>query len=108
VVALFSVTLIGFGLLLGGLFRNANQVNTWSGLFLMPVIGPAFAVGYPLPDPVNLGLAVLPTSQATKLAINAFSGETLFAQQWLAVLVIVVWGVVAYGLLFWRLSRREA
>ena len=108
VVALFSVTLLGFGLLLGGLFRNANQVNTWSGLFLLPVIGPAFAVGYPLPDLVNLGLAVLPTSQAAKLAINAFSGETLFAQQWLAALVIVAWGVVAYGLLFWRLSRREA
>jgi ABC-type Na+ efflux pump permease subunit len=107
-VALFSVTLIGFGLLLGGLFRNANQVNTWSGLFLLPVIGPAFAVGYPLPDWVAIGLATLPTSQAAKLAINAFSGETLFPQQGLAVFVIVAWGVVAYGLLLWRLSRREA
>lgn len=107
-VALFSVTLIGFGLLLGGLFRNANQVNTWSGLFLMPVIGPAFAVGYPLPDWAAIGLATLPTSQAAKLAINAFSGETLFPQQWLAVFVIVAWGVVAYGLLLWRLSKREA
>jgi ABC-2 type transport system permease protein len=107
-VALFSVALVGFGLLIGGLFRNANQVNTWSGLFLLPVIGPAFATGYPLPDWAAVGLAVLPTSQAAKLAINAFSGETLFPQQWLAVLVIVAWGVVAYGLLFWRLSRREA
>ncbi|MFN8538989.1 MAG: ABC transporter permease [Thermomicrobiales bacterium] len=107
-VALFSVTLIGFGLLLGGLFRNANQVNTWSGLFLLPVIGPAFATGYPLPDWVAFILAILPTSQAAKLSINAFSGETLFPQQWLAVLVIVAWGVVAYGLLLWRLSKREA
>lgn len=107
-VALFSVTLIGFGLLIGGLFRNANQVNTWSGLFLLPVIGPAFATGYPLPDWVAFILAILPTSQAAKLSINAFSGETLFPQQWLAVLVIVAWGVVAYGLLLWRLSKREA
>ncbi len=107
-VALFSVTLIGFGLLLGGLFRNANQVNTWSGLFLLPVIGPAFAVGYPLPEFANLGLSLLPTSQAARLTINAFSGETLFPRQWLAALVIAAWGVVAYGLLWWRLSRREA
>lgn len=107
-VALFSVTLIGFGLLLGGLFRNANQVNTWSGLFLLPVVGPAFATGYPLPDWVAFILAILPTSQAAKLSINAFSGETLFPQQWLAVFVIVAWGVVAYGLLLWRLSKREA
>lgn len=108
VVALFSITLVGFGLLLGGLFRNANQVNTWSGLFLVPVIGPAFAVGYPLPDWIGLGLALLPTSQAAKLAINAFSGETLFAQPWLSLLVVVAWGIAAYGLLLWRLSQREA
>jgi ABC-2 type transport system permease protein len=107
-VALFGVTLIGFGLLIGGLFRNANQVNTWSGLFLLPVIGPAFAVGYPLPDWADISLSVLPTTQATKLAINAFSGETLFPQQWLAVVVMFAWGVVAYGLLLWRLSKREA
>ena len=39
---------------------------------------------------------------------NAFSGETLFPQQWLAVVVIVAWGIVAYGLLLWRLTQREA
>jgi hypothetical protein len=107
-VALFSVTLIGFGLLLGGLFRNANQVNTWSGLFLLPVIGPAFAVGYPLPAAVGAALAVLPTSHAAQLAINGMSGEAIFGRPWLSALVLVAWGVVAYGLLLWRLSRREA
>ncbi len=107
-VALLSVTLIGFGLLLGGLFRNANQVNTWSGLFLVPVVGPAFAVGYPLPSAIGAALNVLPTSQAAKLTINGLSGEAIFSGQWLSVLIIVAWGVVAYGLLLWRLSLREA
>lgn len=107
-VALLSVTLIGFGLLLGGLFRNANQVNTWSGLFLLPVVGPAFAVGYPLPSVIGTALAVLPTSQAAKLAINGISGEAIFPRQWLSVLIVVAWGLAAYGLLLWRLSRREA
>jgi hypothetical protein len=107
-VALLSVTLIGFGLLLGGLFQSASQVNTWSGLFLLPVIGPAFAVGYPLPGPISMALGALPTSQAAKLAINGLSGDDIFGRPWLAVLIIVAWGVVAYGLLLWRLSRREA
>ena len=107
-IALFSVTLIGFGLLIGGLFRNANQVNTWSGLFLLPVIGPAFAVGYPLPGAIGTALAVLPTTQAAKLAINAMSGEAIFPHQWLSTLIVVAWGVAAYGLLLWRLSQREA
>lgn len=107
-VGLLSVTLVGFGLLLGGLFRNANQVNTWSGLFLLPVVGPAFAVGYPLPGPVGTALAVLPTTQAARLAIDGLAGEPLFGRPWLAALIIAAWGLVAYGLLLWRLSRREA
>ena len=40
--ALLAVALIGIGLLIGGLFRNAQQVYSWSSLMLLPVIGPAF------------------------------------------------------------------
>lgn len=107
-VALLGVALIGFGLLLGGLFSNANQVNTWSGLFLMPIIGPAFAVGFPMPAPIGAALAVLPTSHAAQLAINGLSGEAIFPRPWLSALVIAAWGALAYGLLLWRLARREA
>src|SRR3712207_7907163 len=34
---------------LGGLFRSANQLNTWSGFLLLPVITPVFLVGLPVP-----------------------------------------------------------
>ena len=107
-VALLSVTLIGFGLLLGLLFQSASQVNTSSGLCLVPVLGPAVSVGDPLPGPIGAALGLLPTSQATKLAINGLSGDELFGRPWLGVLIIVAWGAVAYGLLLWRLGRREA
>jgi hypothetical protein len=43
-IALLSVTLIIFGLLLGGIFRNTNQLNTWSGAFLFPLIYPAIHI----------------------------------------------------------------
>jgi hypothetical protein len=71
------------------------------------VDGISFAVGYPLPGPLSIALGLLPTSQATKLAINGLSGDELFGRPWLAVLIIAAWGAVAYGLL-WRLSKREA
>ena len=102
-----SATLIGFGLLLGGIFRNANQINTWSGFLLLPVITPVFLVGLPMPRLVDIILAALPTSQATRLAMNGLSGEALFGNAALSYAVILAWGVAAYALLWWRLARRE-
>ena len=107
-LALLSVALIGCGLLLGSLFRNANQLNTWSGFLLMPVIAPVFLVGLPMPPTVETILTLLPTSQAMRLAINGVAGEPLFADPWLSVLVIAAWGVAAYLLLLRHLARRQA
>ena len=107
-VALYAFSLIGIGLLIGGMFSNANQVNTWAGFFLMPVIAPAFMVGFPFPDVVDTVLSLLSTSQAMRLMINAVSGQTLFGDMWVSFLVLVVWSIVAYGLLALRLSRRQA
>lgn len=107
-VLLFATSLIGIGLLIGSMFTNANQVNTWAGFFLLPVIAPAFMVGFPFPDAVDTVLSVLSTSQAMRVMINAVSGQTLFPDMWLSLAVLLVWTVVAYGLLWLRLSRREA
>lgn len=103
-----SVALIGFGLLIGGLFRSANQLNTWGGLLLIPVIAPAFIIGLDAPKIVTTAIWLLPSSQATRVIINAVSGQAIFPSLWSAFLVIAGWVVVAYLLLLWRLSRREA
>lgn len=107
VLLLSSVALLGLGLFLGSVFRNANQINTWSGFLLIPFVAPVFAVGFPLPDVADLALRLLPTSQTMRLALNALQGETLFDGQPLGVLVITAWGVVAYALVFWQLRRRQ-
>lgn len=107
-VVLLSATLIGFGLLMGGLFRSANQLNTWSGFLLLPVIFPAFVVGIDAPAWVQTTLKVLPSSQAAQILINGVSGIDFFPNPWLSVLVVAIWGMIAYGLLLLRLSRREA
>ncbi len=107
VVAL-SVTLIGFGLLIGGLFKSANQLNTWGGVVLLPILAPAFAVGLPVPGWLQTAFDFFPTSQATKVMIDSLSSEQFFGHAWLAFLVMIVWAVVAYAVLVRQLAHRTA
>ena len=105
-VLTLSVTLIGFGLLIGGLFRSANQLNTWGGVVLLPILAPAFAVGLPVPGWVQGIFDAIPTSQAIKVMINSLSGERFFTHIWLSFVVMAVWAVAAYAILVQRLARR--
>jgi ABC-type multidrug transport system permease subunit len=106
-IGVFSIALVGFGLLLGGLF-NATQLNTWGGLLLLPVLFPAFVTGLPTPRVIEIAALTLPTSHATRIAINGISGEAIFNNLWISFLILALWAVAGYGLLLWRLSRREA
>ncbi|MGD9890193.1 MAG: ABC transporter permease [Dehalococcoidia bacterium] len=108
VILLFSVTMIGFGLLLGGLLRTMSQLNTWSGIVLLLVVFPAFFFTLPFPEPVTTVLTAVPSTQALRLAGNALSGTALFENGWLAFPIIATWGAAAYAILLWRLARREA
>ncbi|MFW6074254.1 MAG: ABC transporter permease [Chloroflexota bacterium] len=106
--ALVSIALLGFGLFIGVLFRNANQLNTWAGVFLIPVVAPAFMVGLPLPDALDPVLLAHPVSQAMRLMINAMSGEQFYGNVALSWAVIAGWGVIGYALLGWRLRQQYA
>jgi hypothetical protein len=107
-IALLSATLIGFGLLLAGFFKNANQLNTWSGIILLPVVAPAFSVGLPTPRIIERLASIFPTGGGTKLLLDSASKESLFSGTATSFLVIVAWGIAAYALLYWQLSRRQA
>ncbi len=107
-VLVSGVTLIGLGLIMAGFFKNANQLNTWSGVFLIPVLAPAFVVGADPGGVVNAVLLALPSSQAMRLLTDAASGESIFGGAWLSFLVIAAWGAAAYAVVSWQLSRRRA
>lgn len=107
-VAVLGVALIGFGLLMAGIFKSANQLNTWSGVMMLPVIAPSFVIGIPAPDSLQRAAAALPTGAAAKLMMNAMADERVFAGNAAAFAIIVAWGAVAYALLLWQLSRRQA
>ena len=105
---LLAVSMIGLGLLLGGLFRTAGQVYTWSSVLLLPIIGPAFVAGLPLPDALDLALRALPTLQGMRVMTNGLAGKPLFGDIWISYAVLLAWVGIAYGLLAWHLSRRES
>jgi hypothetical protein len=95
-------------LLLGSVFKSATQLNTWSGLLLIPAIIPASFIGLGLPTLVDRIAGLTPTGAGMKLLTNAFSETAFYSNQWQALVVLVVWSVVFYALLLWQLSRRRS
>jgi len=106
--ALLAAALIGLGLLLGGLFRSAAQVYTWSSIVLLPIIMPAFVAGLPVPSVIDLALRAFPTYQGMRILTNGLAGKALFNDVWISYAVLLAWVAIAYGALAWRLARRES
>lgn len=106
--ALLAIALIGIGLLVGGVFRSAQQVYSWSSVLLIPIIGPAFAVGLPIPDWLDLVFRAVPTSQGMRIMANGLAGKSLFTDVGWSFAVTALWAAAAYALLAWSLARRES
>ncbi|CAN5847826.1 hypothetical protein BH24CHL4_BH24CHL4_06390 [soil metagenome] len=107
-VTALGITVIGFGLLMAGVLRSASQLNTWSSLIVLPMISPAFLVGVGLSDQVERAAGLTPTGAAMTLFIESASKAPVFNDTIQSFAVILAWGVVAYLLLLWQLSRRRA
>ncbi|HSP08781.1 MAG TPA: ABC transporter permease [Candidatus Dormibacteraeota bacterium] len=107
-LVLLSVTMIGFGLLLGALVRSVSQLNTWSSIPLLLVLMPVFFVALDLPSWVQTVLGATPGSQAMRLLVDGLTGQAMYGGWVLAFGVLAAWAVAAYAILIRALSRREA
>jgi ABC-2 type transport system permease protein len=107
-VTLTGLALLGIGLLLAGLLKNANQLNTWAGIFMIPIIAPSAFIGQDFPDPLVDALSFLPSGAGIRLIYNAVLGERFFDGEALSIAVLLAWIAIAYGLLLWQLKRRQA
>lgn len=107
-LVVLSVTLLGFGLLLGALVRSVSQLNTWSSLPLLLVIMPVFFIALDLPSWVQTAIGATPGSQAMRLLVDGLTGHTMYGGWMLAFGVIAAWAVIIYAILIRTLSRREA
>lgn len=103
-----SVTLLGFGLLLGALVRSVGQLNTWSSIPLLLVIMPVFFVALDMPAWLQTALSATPGSQAMRLLVDGLTGQAMYGGWFLAFVVLGAWAVAVYAVLIRTLSRREA
>jgi hypothetical protein len=107
-MGLSSVVLVGIGLFFGGLIKTQSQLNNWSSVLVLPLLAPSVTIGLPTPEWVNAVLYVLPTTHTMRLGVNAFAGRAVFEEMWMSFAILAAWAAVAYGLVWWRLTRREA
>lgn len=105
---LVSVVLVALGLLIAGVFKNATRVYTWSSLFVLLAFGPAFAIGFPVPQWAEGVIRATPTGAGMRLMTNGIAEQPPFGDPWLDYLVLVIWMVASFALLRWQLSTREA
>jgi ABC-2 type transport system permease protein len=106
--ALLSLVLVALGLLIAGVFKNATRVYTWSSLFVLLAFGPAFLIGFPIPQWAEALVRATPTGAGMRLMTNGIAQKPPFGDAWLDYLVLVIWIVASFALLRWQLGRREA
>jgi hypothetical protein len=107
-LAVLSVTLLGFGLLLGALVRSVGQLNTWSSIPLLLVIMPVFFFALDLPSWLQAVMGATPGSEAMRLLVDGLTGKAMYGGWMLAFGVLAAWAVVVYAVLIRTLSRKEA
>ena len=76
--AALIVTLVGFGLLLGLLVRNAGALNAYGGLLVFPVLGAAGAAFAVDSGIIHTVLDLLPFSQSVRLLADGVSPRPVF------------------------------
>lgn len=106
-IAALAICLLGFGLLLGSVFKSATQLNTWSGLLLFPALIPAGIIGFGISKWVDRIAGLTPTGAGMKLLTDAFTEPRIYHDPFQMLAVLAVWAFIFYGLLLWQLSRRR-
>ena len=105
-IAVLSASLLGFGLLFGGLFKSANQLNTWGSFILFPIIAPTFLSV--VPGLVGNIATAFPTGAAGRLLADALTGDAIFGNVALYTAIMAAWALGGFLLLGWQLRRRQA
>ena len=105
--AALIVTLVGFGLLLGLLVRNAGALNAYGGLLVFPVLGAAGAVFAVDSGIIHTVLDLLPFSQSVRLLADGVSPRPVFDTGPFSWLVILAWALAGHALLARVATRRE-
>lgn len=106
VVALLlgAVLVTGFGLMAGAIGRDFITIVFWSMAFFVPLAIPAFAMLFP--GTPALWIRALPTYGLAETLVRVTGYGDGWAEVWPELTLLLVWGVVAFGVGAAVLSRR--
>ncbi|RPI57979.1 MAG: ABC transporter permease [Chloroflexi bacterium] len=82
-VVLGSFFAVTVGLLMGGLFRTTNQVNTWSTVAVLAIMAPSWTTMIDSPPAMDVALRLIPTYYLGHALQLSLAGEATLAGVWL-------------------------
>jgi ABC-2 type transport system permease protein len=104
-ITLGAVLLVSIGLLIGNLFHNTMQVNTWAGLILLLLLMPSFMLS-DLPVPIKSAMPFIPTYYfVDALKLSLAGADSLLILKDLA--VTLFYCSLAFSASTWILARSE-
>lgn len=110
-ILLSSLLLVEIGLLMGGLFENVTQVNTWSTFVMLPLMLPGMIPAFMLsafPGFVEVVVRLIPTYYTIDAIRLALSDKVTWADVWLDLVVLGGCVVALFVAVVWSLKRERA
>jgi ABC-2 type transport system permease protein len=97
--------IVAVGLLMGSLFQNTMQVNTWASLVLFVLIAPSFpSTG--LPEALGTAMRFIPTYYLTDALKLSLAG-TAASRLWGNLAVVLACTLIAFAAANWALRREH-
>jgi ABC-2 type transport system permease protein len=105
-VFLGLLLVVGVGLLMGGLFKNSMQVNTWASGILLLLMAPSFpSMG--LPSAVETASRLIPTHYFVE-ALRLASAGTNSVRLWWHLAVLLGFTLLTFSAATWVLRRDQS
>src|SRR5687768_4799826 len=104
-ILLGLLLIVSIGLLMGSLFKNTMQVNTWASLALLVLLAPAFPVPG-TPAMLETAMGFLPTYYVVEALKLSLAGNTA-ARFWVHLAVVSACTFIAFFAGTWALRREQ-
>ena len=104
-ILLSSLLLVEIGLLVGGLFENVTQVNTWSTFVLLPLMLPGMLLAFP--GVLEVVVRLIPTYYTIDAVKLALTDQATLANVWLDLAVLGGCAVALFMAVVWSLKRER-
>jgi ABC-type dipeptide/oligopeptide/nickel transport system permease component len=105
IVVLGSLFMVAVGLVMGAVFQNAGQVNTWSTLVLMALMMPSWLTVVQMPEALEVVFRLMPTHYMVQALGLTLAGQATLAKLWLDVAVMAGSAAAALAAVVWMLRR---